>query len=275
MILQTPSSTGLISVKLMTNSEVDTYNIASAPNDTATVIIANFGDDAPTLSISDATPQAEGPSGGGTLLIFGITLSKAVDFPVTVNYTISDLEDPQSQATRGEDFILEDGSLIFQPGVTTRPFIVSIIGDNTFEPTEMFSIRISVVEGSPIKIVKMTGIGTIENDDVMRTLSHPEISISSNNIPITEGADAVFTISAERPDFHTAAINVQIQVIEDGTFIGWRVPKFFTIPTNVDVDDLHISTMDDTNPEPSGRITVTLLNGSNYLLDQDQNKRHC
>ena len=265
---------GTISVKLMINSEVETYSVATAPADTASVIVTNFGDDAPTLSITDPAPQDEGPLGGGGLLLFNITLSRAVDFPVTVNYTIVDHEGPQSQATRGEDFTLADGSLVFQAGVTFQPLIVSVIGDNTFEPTEVFNIRISVAEGSSVNVAKMIGVGMINNDDVMRTLGQPEISIDSDDIPITEGADAIFTISADRPPNHTAAINVQIQVVEVGTFIGWRAPRILTIPANVDDEELRIPTLNDTTHEPNnGRITVTVLDGRNYNLSPDTSKR--
>ena len=267
---------GLISVKLVENTEANTYNIAETPTDTATVGITNFGDDIPTLSISDSNPsqQREGSMGDNNRLTFNVTLSKAVDFPITVNFAVSDYEGQLSPAIIDEDFTLEDGILVIPAGETTGSISVTIIGDDVFEPNEAFIISISLARNSSIEIIKNTGIGTIVNDDeepvIPRTIGEPEISITNNQGSITEGEVAIFNISALRPDEHTAEINVQISVVEVGSFIGWRVPRVVIIPANVDSFNLEISTMDDTNHEPDGgRITVNIeRSDNNYTIAQ-------
>ena len=270
------NTSGLISVKFVENTEANTYNIAETPADIATVGITNFGVNIPTLSISDSSPfqQSEGSMGVNNRLTFNVTLSKAVNYPITVNYKVSDYNGPLSPATRDVDFTLDDDSLLIEAGVTLGMIHAIMIGDDDFETDEGFNINISIAGSSSIEIIKNTGIGTIKNDDeepvIPRTIGEPEISITNNQGSITEGEVAIFNISVLRPDEHTAEINVQISVFEVGSFIGWRVPRIFTIPANQDDDELEIPTMDDTNHEPEGgRITVTIERRNNYTINQN------
>ena len=77
---------------------------------------------------------------------------------VTVNYATAN-----GSATAGSDYVAANGTLTFDPSVTSRTISVAISGDTTFEPNETFVVNLS----QPVNAVigDAQGTGTITNDD--------------------------------------------------------------------------------------------------------------
>src|SRR5688572_1813413 len=91
---------------------------------------------AAALSVNDAS-VTEGHF-GTVLLGFVASLSEASSTPVTVNYTTVD-----QTASANSDYLPASGQLLFQQGVTSKPVIVTVNGDQLPEINETFKLVLS------------------------------------------------------------------------------------------------------------------------------------
>ena len=95
----------------------------------------------------------------------------------------------------------------------------------------------------------------------------PTARISAGPSPITEGADATFTVtlSSAAP---AGGVTVRVGVTQNGNYIDGAAPE------TVDVDiaegattgTLRVTTTDDTTDEPNGSITAELTTGTGYRV---------
>jgi hypothetical protein len=126
-------------------------------------------DDAPplaTLSINDASvnegkynTKGKTPGPQLTNMAFTVTLSAASAQTVTVNYNTEN----GTATTADNDYQAASGTLTFAPGEVSKTINVTIVGDNTVEPNQTFSVTLT----SPTNagIIDGSGTGTIVNDD--------------------------------------------------------------------------------------------------------------
>lgn len=110
----------------------------------------------PTLSINDVT-VAEGNT-GTTTANFTVSLNLASAHTVTVNYATAG-----GAATAGSDYQATNGTLTFNPGETSKPITVNVIGDTLVEPDEGFFVNITGPTNA--LIAHSPGVGRIQNDD--------------------------------------------------------------------------------------------------------------
>ena len=132
-------------------------------DDTGVGTILNDDGALPTVSISDATPVAEG-NGTGNDLVFNVTLdiNAATEFSVTYNI----VDGTATVADSDYDNTGSGGTITFTGGVAgTQQIIVPTIGDTTYENDEQFTVVISNVSAGNAVISDDTGVGTIQNDD--------------------------------------------------------------------------------------------------------------
>ena len=128
---------------------------ATITNNQATGTILN--DDAiPSITISDVQ-NTEGNSGTKNLT-FTVTLSKAFNQIVTVNYASAN-----GSAQAGSDYVAKSGTLTFTPGQTVRTISITINGDTLIESNEAFYVLLSSATNASIG--RGRAIGTIHNDD--------------------------------------------------------------------------------------------------------------
>ncbi len=90
---------------------------------------------------------------------FTVTLSASSANTITVNYATAD-----GSATAPRDYVSVSGTVTFNPGETTKPIIVQIVGEFVNEPNETYSVNLSnptnaTIAGSGI------GLGTINASD--------------------------------------------------------------------------------------------------------------
>ena len=112
----------------------------------------------PTLSISDAS----GVEGG--VLRFRVTLSRATDRLVTVDYRTAG-----GTAVAGTDYEAASHSLRFAPGTALQNVGIRSREDAEDEPNETFTVTLSNPSGATLRAG--TGTGTIiDNDDSQRRL---------------------------------------------------------------------------------------------------------
>jgi Calx-beta domain/PKD domain/RTX calcium-binding nonapeptide repeat (4 copies) len=109
----------------------------------------------PNISVTD-TSVIEGDS--TATMTFTVSLSQAANRPVTVQYATQ-----ADTATADVDYTESAGSVTFNPGETSKPVAIALIGDLDDEPDETFKLVLS----SPTNgtIVDGIGIGLIRDDD--------------------------------------------------------------------------------------------------------------
>lgn len=110
----------------------------------------------PGISASDVSVM-EGNS-GTTQATVTISLSKASEQPVTVNYGTFD-----GTANSGTDYAAATGQLTFAPGETSKTIPLVVYGDTVAETNETFQIRLNNAVGA--SILKNASTVTVTNDD--------------------------------------------------------------------------------------------------------------
>jgi hypothetical protein len=128
---------------------------------TATGTATITDDDAPPALSVSGVAVAEGDS-GTVNAVFPVTLSAASGKTVSVAFTTA-----AGTATAGVDFVAANGSLTFDPGVTSRSITVVVNGDILVEANEAFTVTLSSPGAATIAVPQATG--TITNDDVLPT----------------------------------------------------------------------------------------------------------
>lgn len=123
--------------------------------------IVDIGSDQPPpphleIAIADAS-VLEGNRRTTTLLMT-VTLNRASDQAVTVNYDTAN-----GTAVAGKDYAWDFGTVTFQPGETSKTIALSIMVDRKREPNETFFVRLSNPVGATI--YDSAGVATILNDD--------------------------------------------------------------------------------------------------------------
>ncbi len=92
-------------------------------------------------------------------VIITVTANGTLADPVTVNYALE-----EESAKGNDDFLTSSGSMTFGRDQATAEIPVTIVGDDHFELTEQFRIKITSAAGENIHLVK------IMNDDAMATI---------------------------------------------------------------------------------------------------------
>ncbi len=147
------------------------YTIATSPDNSASVSVTDNDvtlSSGPTLSIGDTTLHENQRSG-----YFTITLSEALQWPVTFHYATQDATPVSARA--GQDYIAWQRAWklrsTINPGQTEKKVYVRLYNDNHDEDPETFQMVIfdAGVSGSDVtvSIANSTATGTIINDDPM------------------------------------------------------------------------------------------------------------
>lgn len=142
------------------------------------------GDDV-MLSINDVT-QNEGDT--TSTFSFSVSLNIPSTGTTSVSYTVA-----SGNATVGADLPATTGTIIFDPGVTTRQIDITVTGDTNGEDDESFYINLS----NPVNglILDGQGIGTALDDDGGPALGAPlnydrfaEVDLDRWTVTATDGS---------------------------------------------------------------------------------------
>ena len=93
----------------------------------------------------------------------------------------------------------------------------------------------------------------------------PEVSIAAGTSPVTEGTDAVFTLS--RTGDASGALTVGLGVREDGAVLSGTAPTEAVFAAGSATVALNFATEDDEVVEDASVVTATLASGTGYALD--------
>jgi hypothetical protein len=136
---------------------------------------------------------------------FTVTLSSSPARPVTVQYATQD-----ASAVAIADFAATSGTLSFNPGETSMPIPVTILGDTAGENNEIFFVILSNPTGAALG--KSQGTGTIQTDEPLGVAAfcnpRPNISVTTQAIG---GRQLQVTVKADTAGVNASNVLTQIQ----------------------------------------------------------------
>jgi hypothetical protein len=158
-------------------------------------------DDPPKISISSASISegniAIGSPGTPQRMTFTVFLSNPSYQPVSVLVkTVDDTASSDGNA----DFVAKEETITFDPGQTSKTFVVDLNGDIVGELNEKFTVELSNPSpGATLSDNQKVGTGTIINDDP--TLRVTDVRVAEGN-PAASGSpgttDMIFTVVLDR-----------------------------------------------------------------------------
>ncbi|MEH2213935.1 Calx-beta domain-containing protein [Nostoc sp.] len=152
---------GVIGDNKTETKETFFVNLFGATNTTITDslgVATIINDDPPIISIADVSLK-EGTTGMITNANFVVTLSDEFYQPIVVNYSTSDGTAKESDS----DYNFGLGTIVFNPGETSKVISIGVRGDNKVEPNETFFVNIYGAANAIFN--NNQGVGTIKNDD--------------------------------------------------------------------------------------------------------------
>lgn len=218
---------------------------------------ARAGIGVPKLTVASVS-TAEGNSGSSSLA-FVLTLSKASETALTVNYTTRD-----GTALSGQDFLATSGAVTFDAGETQKTVFVTVLGDSVEERDETFSLVLRG-ESEALHLQHSSVIGTIIDDDTPIS-----ISISDSSIKEDEGEQLEFRLSLSRAATESMSVSYSTQ---DDTALAGQDYRQASGTVNFAIGESHatvaVDIIDDTVEETVERFFVNLSNPSANLTISD------
>ena len=136
-----------------------TYTVTDSEGVTSTAKVTVKVAARPTIFIDDVT-VLEGQRGTRTPAVFTVTLSGAQEIPVTFDYaTRNRTAVAAGDGVANADYVQASGTLVFEPGETSKSITVWIIGENVHDPKKTFNVELSNVINATVAFGK--GVGTI------------------------------------------------------------------------------------------------------------------
>ncbi len=207
-------------------------------------------DDAePSLAIDDVT-HLEG-NAGLTPYTFTVTLSNASSATVTVNYVTSD----DTATVADADYLPVGGPIVFAPGETSKTVTVNVNGDTKYEPDETFTVILSGATNAMISDGQ--GVGTIQNDDTVPTISIGDFSHAEGNLGPTS-FDFEVSLSNATSEVVTVhyATSDGTATVADGDYLA--ATGTVTFAPGITSQTVHVVVNGDTKFEPDETFTVDL-----------------
>ncbi len=217
----------------------------------ATVTVRD--DDAPpSVSVADAEPVTEGGA-----LAFPVTLSAPFNAEITVDYRFG------GSATAGEDYgAAASGAVTFAPRVTEQTIRLATTDDAAAESEEAVEVTLSLPVPDPGLAVlgTATASGRILDND-----GPPQVTAAAASASVTEGADAVFTLTRANGDA-SGALTVAVAVTDAGAVLAGAPPAGVTFEAGSLTATLRLGTQDDDVGEDAAEVVLVLQPDPAYTL---------
>ena len=169
-----------VSATTQTVTATDTGIGTIRDNDTAKVT-----DTSPTESDSVAVTVSDASATEGNSLTFTVTLDKAVSGGLTVTPTFTNGTATSSDYTENTTALTFTGT-----AGESHSFTVATTDDALLEPTETFTVSLSVSATTQKVTATDTGIGTIRDNDSAK--------VTIGNASATEGSSLTFTVTLDK-----------------------------------------------------------------------------
>jgi hypothetical protein len=160
----------------------------------------------PEVTVNNDVSLPEGNT-GTTPFVFTVGITNAGTEPVMVNYSTAD----GTATAANNDYVPTSGTLTFAAGTTQLTQLVTVLvnGNTINEADETFTLNVT----SPVNAslgVKVSGTGTIQNDDPAPVLSVNSVSQAEGNSGTTP---MVFTVTMSAPS--EQEVTVQYATADD------------------------------------------------------------
>ena len=212
-----------------------------------TVAIAD--DDVPAIEIAAGSGVTEGGDASFTLTA---TPPPAAALEVTVTV-----------ATSGDYGIAAGERTVTIP--TTGAYTLTLATDNDGTDEADGSVTVTVDAGDGYTVgTASTGTVVIADDD----LPPPAVSVAAKVGSITEGGDALFTVTADRAPDANLAVALTVTEAAGGDFVAAadEGARTVTIEAGETSATLTVRTDDDTVDEPDGSVSATVAAGTGYTV---------
>ena len=203
-------------------------------------------------------PQQQTPEIAVTANAAAVTEGGDAVFTLTATPApAADLQVDVTVAATGDYGISAGTRTVTIPTSGSATLTLATTGDTTDEPDG--SVTVTVADGSGYT-VGSAGSGTVAVRDDDAAL--PVVTLAAG-AAVTEGGDAVFTLTASPAP--AADLAVSVTVAADGDYGLTAGTQTVTIPTTGSAV-LTLATTDDAADEPDGSVTATVQAGSGYTV---------
>ncbi|MEL6929129.1 MAG: Calx-beta domain-containing protein, partial [Cyanobacteria bacterium J06600_6] len=214
------------------------------------------------VSIKEADPVVEGDD-GVKLVNFTVELDQTSSERIAIDYTTVD-----RTAKEGSDYIAKAGTVVFEPGETSKNIAVEIKGDTEIEGSEEFELHLL---GNYGQIVSR-GYGLIDDNDGSESLSTITISdaiVTSGN----DGTKAIFEVRVDEfIDFDPITVDFATQdnVANAGQdYVATSGTLSFSIQDRDKVQTIEVDLIDDNILSRDEDFTLQLSNPSSNATIAD------
>jgi Calx-beta domain/Right handed beta helix region len=234
-----------------------TNGVVVGPLPSQIVNVADDNDTPPTISFGPRVPAAGEGNTGTTTVTFEVLLDRTYSSVVTVLFSTL-----AGSADAGSDFTPASATLTFPPGTISRTATVQVLGDNTYETDEFFSVQLSNPSGASLIGSPSLINHTITNDDSPPTVTISSVTVAEN----VAGGQAMVTLNVSNPTSLTIS---GILVLTAGTasvtedYLGFQTS--FNIPPNSTSFQVPVIIIDDSMDEADETFTLAitgLINGT-------------
>lgn len=213
-----------------------------------------------TFSVDSPAGVTEGNPGTAGSIVFTVKLSEAAGNTVTVDVHTSSVT-----ATSSLDFFaVPSTTLTFAPGETEKTVTVQLVGDETDEPDESFTLQLTNATGGATIPPPAFGTGTIIDDDPPPTVSIADASVTEQSNATSLMA---FKISLSRASAKTVTVK---WATADGTATApadyTQTNNQITFSPGTVSQNITVQIVGDTVDETDETFTVTLSDPTNATI---------
>ena len=225
----------------------------------AVLTLPTTGDDADephgsvTVTVTDGNGYTVGTSASGSITIQDDDEPGApdwTDYQTVVNYLVEVRDNPKNTAVKDNPVHIAKWNRVLEAlghdtGTGVAPMAASEIHANAAQWPD-----------SPFKAASVY----LKSQEQQQ---EPAVTVSAGTSPVTEGGDAVFTVTATPAP--SADLAVTVTVATDGDWGVSAGPRTVTIPTSGSAT-LTLATAGDSVDEPDGSVSVTVKDGDGYTV---------
>lgn len=224
-------------------------------------------DDARSVRISGGSIVEGGSADGPHYLTFTVSLSAAAEQTVTVQVSTADGSALSTGANK--DFVAASQTLTFAPGEVAKTFQVQVLGDETVEANEQFTVALSN-PGNAVLGTAASAKGVIVNDETLIKL----VPVGSLNIAEEDGTTQSFMeFQVIREGDLSQQATVQYSTI-DGSAVGTGAQRDFNSLTgtltfaagSASAGLIRVAIAKDSNYETNEQFGVNLFNPVNAAI---------
>ncbi|MDE2879172.1 Calx-beta domain-containing protein, partial [Candidatus Palauibacter soopunensis] len=250
-----------------------------------TLTLATAGDDADepdgsvTVTVADGSGYTVGSAGSGTVavrdddaplpvvtLAAGAAVTEGGDAAFTLTATpapAADLAVSVSVAADGDWGVTAGTRTVTIPTSGSATLTLATAGDDADEPDG--SVTATVQAGSGYTVgASASGTVAVRDDD----LPPPVVTIAAKAESVTEGGDAVFTLTADRAPDADLTVTLAVSETGDGDHVAAsdEGPAALVIPKGATEAAFIVATVNDDADEPDGAAVVTVEAGAGYTV---------